>query len=56
MAVAKKCHDEVLKKNDQFITHMKAVDKRCSGSTAPSGCSGKELEEVLEDEGEWLML
>ena len=56
MAVAKKCHDEVLKKNDQFITHMKAVDKRCADAPAASGCSGKELEEVLEDEGEWLML
>jgi uncharacterized protein YqgV (UPF0045/DUF77 family) len=56
MAVAKKCHDEVLKKNDQFVTHMKAVDKKCGGSLAPSPCSGKELEEVLEDEGEWLML
>ena len=56
MAVAKKCHDEVLKKNDQFITKMKAVDKRCGEAPAPSGCSGKELEEVLEDEGEWLML
>jgi uncharacterized protein YqgV (UPF0045/DUF77 family) len=56
MAVAKKCHDEVMKKNDQFITLMKAVDKRCAQAPAPSGCSGKELEEVLEDEGEWLML
>jgi uncharacterized protein YqgV (UPF0045/DUF77 family) len=56
MAVAKKCHDEVLKKNDQFVTHMKAVDKKgCSGPSAPVGC-GKQLEEVLEDEGEWLML
>jgi hypothetical protein len=56
MAVAKKCHDEVLKKNDQFVTHMKAVDKKgCSGQSAPAGC-GKQLEEVLEDEGEWLML
>ena len=56
MAVAKKCHDAVLKKNDQFITRMKAVDKKCPNSPLPSGCSGKELEEVLEDEGEWLML
>jgi hypothetical protein len=56
MAVAKKCHDEVLKKNDQFITRMKAVDKKCGRSSVPSPCSGKELEEVLEDEGEWLML
>lgn len=55
MAVAKKCHDEVLKKNDQFITRMKAVDKKCP-EAAPAGCSGKELEAVLEDEGEWLML
>ncbi len=56
MAVAKKCHDEVLKRNDQFVTRMKAVDKKCPGSQAPSGCGGKELEEVLEDQGEWLML
>jgi len=56
MAVAKKCHDEVLKTNDQFVTRMKAVDKKCPHSQAPSRCSGKELEEVLEDEGEWLML
>jgi uncharacterized protein YqgV (UPF0045/DUF77 family) len=56
MAVAKECHDEVLKRNDQFIARMKAVDKKCPGAQAPSGCSGKDLEEVLEDEGEWLML
>ena len=56
MAVAKKCHDEVLKKNDQFVTRMKAVDKKCGEPAAPSPCSGNELEEVLEDEGEWLML
>jgi hypothetical protein len=56
MAVAKKCHDEVLKTNDQFVTRMKAVDKKgCTGPSAPAGC-GKQLEEVLEDEGEWLML
>ena len=56
MAVAKKCHDEVRKKHDRFITHMKAVDRRCADAPAPLGCSGRELEEVLEDEGEWLML
>ena len=56
MAVAKKCHDEVLKKNDQFVTRMKAVDKKCGVSSAPSPCKAEELEEVLEDEGEWLML
>ena len=36
MAVAKKCHDEVLKTNDQFVTRMKAVDKK--------GCSGPSLQ------------
>ena len=56
MAVAKRCHDAVLKKNDQFITRMKAVDKKCPHAQSPADCSGKELEEVLEDEGEWLML
>jgi hypothetical protein len=35
---------------------MKAVDKKgCAGPSAPAGC-GKQLEDVLEDEGEWLML
>ena len=29
MSVAKRCHDAVLKKNDQFVTRMKAVDKKC---------------------------
>ena len=56
MAVAKRCHDEVLKKNDQFVTRMKAVDKKCPHAPLPGGCTSKELEEVLEDEGEWLML
>jgi uncharacterized protein YqgV (UPF0045/DUF77 family) len=55
MAVAKKCHDGALKKNDQLITSMKTVDKHCSEAPAPSGCSGKELEEVSDD-GEWLIL
>ena len=56
MAVAKQCHDEVLKRNDQFITRMKAVDKKCPHAPSPSGCSGKDLETILEDEGEWLLL
>lgn len=56
MAVAKKCHDQVLKNNDQFVTRMKAVDKRCAHSAGPAGCSGKDLEPELEDEGEWLLL
>lgn len=56
MAVAKRCHDQVLKSNDQFVTRMKAVDKRCSHSPVSNGCSGKDLEPALEDEGEWLLL
>jgi uncharacterized protein YqgV (UPF0045/DUF77 family) len=55
MAVAKECHDAVLKKSDQFVTRMKAVDKHCPEATN-TGCTGKELERALEDEGEWLML
>lgn len=56
MAVAKKCHDQVLKSNDQFVTRMKAVDKRCAHIAGPAGCSGKDLEPALEDESEWLLL
>lgn len=54
MAVAKKCHDEVLKTSDRFITNMKAVDAPCSCGPAP--CSEKEIEEAFDDQGEWLLL
>jgi uncharacterized protein YqgV (UPF0045/DUF77 family) len=56
MAVAKKCHDEVLKKNDRFTTLMKAVDD--AGAAVPPApiCGGNEPEVVLEDDGEWMMM
>ncbi len=54
MAVAKKCHDEVLKTNDQFITSMKAVDAPCSAG--PNPCSDQEIEEAFDDQCEWLLL
>jgi uncharacterized protein (TIGR00106 family) len=49
MAVAKKCHDAVLKKHDHITTVMRAVD-------STSARSAKELQDSLEDDGEWLML
>jgi uncharacterized protein YqgV (UPF0045/DUF77 family) len=56
MAVAKKCHDEVLKTNQKFITVMRAVDgpdvALCAH--APSDCSA--MKELMEDDGDWLML
>jgi uncharacterized protein YqgV (UPF0045/DUF77 family) len=54
MAVAKKCHDEVLKTNGHFTTFMKAVDDAVV-PPAPL-CGGNEPEVLLEDDGEWLML
>jgi uncharacterized protein YqgV (UPF0045/DUF77 family) len=54
MAVAKKCHDEILKTNSAFITQMKAVDKPCSNS--PAHCSEQEIEDAFDDQGEWLLL
>jgi uncharacterized protein YqgV (UPF0045/DUF77 family) len=56
MAVAKKCHDEVLKKNDHFTTLMKAVDDPEAAVPPAPICGGNEPEEVLEDDGEWLMM
>ena len=48
MAVAKRCHDEVLKKNDQFVTHMKAVDKKCPNCAfARRGAAAKSLKKCL---------
>ena len=56
MAVAKKCHDEVLKTNQKFITVMRAVDGPdvAPGAHAPADCAA--MRELLEDDGDWLML
>jgi uncharacterized protein YqgV (UPF0045/DUF77 family) len=56
MAVAKKCHDEVLKKNDRFTTLMKAVDDRDAAVPPAPILGGNEPEEILEDDGEWLIM
>jgi uncharacterized protein YqgV (UPF0045/DUF77 family) len=56
MAVAKKCHDEVLKKNDRFTTMMKAVDDPDALVPPAPICGGNEPEVVLEDDGEWLIM
>ena len=55
MAVAKKCHDEVMKTNEQFVTVMRALDgpdiSPCSH--APADCAA--MKELLEDDGDWLI-
>jgi uncharacterized protein YqgV (UPF0045/DUF77 family) len=56
MAVAKKCHDEVLKKNDRFTTHMKAVDDGDAAVPPAPIYGGNEPEVFLEDDGEWLIM
>jgi uncharacterized protein YqgV (UPF0045/DUF77 family) len=56
MDVAKKCHDEVLKKNDRFTTLMKAVDDPEAVVPPAPICGGNEPEVLLEDDGEWLIM
>jgi uncharacterized protein YqgV (UPF0045/DUF77 family) len=55
MAVAKKCHDEVMKTNEQFVTVMRALDGPGvdPGSHAPADCAA--MKETLEDDGDWLI-
>jgi len=65
MAVAKKCHDEVMKTNEQFVTVMRAVDgpevdgpdvdghHAAASSLAPGDCAA--IKELLEDDGDWLI-
>jgi uncharacterized protein YqgV (UPF0045/DUF77 family) len=56
MAVARKCHDAVLKSNRKIVTVMRAVDgpdvTPCRH--APGDCAA--MKELLEDDGDWLML
>jgi uncharacterized protein YqgV (UPF0045/DUF77 family) len=56
MAVAKKCHDEVLKRNDHFTTLMRAVDDPDAVVPPAPLCGGNEPEVLLEDDGEWLIM
>ena len=55
MAVAKKCHDEAMKTNEQFVTVMRAVDgpEVTPCSHAPADCAA--MKELLEDDGDWLI-
>ncbi|MGB7264440.1 MAG: thiamine-binding protein [Terracidiphilus sp.] len=55
MAVAKKCHDEVLKSNQRIVTVMRAVDgpEVAPCAHAPADCAA--MRELLEDDGDWLI-
>lgn len=55
MAVAKKCHDEVLKSSSKIVTVMRAVDGAdvAPCAHAPGDCVA--LQELLEDDGDWLI-
>jgi uncharacterized protein YqgV (UPF0045/DUF77 family) len=56
MAVAKKCHDEVLKTHQKIVTVMRAVDgpevDPCQN--APGDCAA--MKELLEDDGDWMIM
>jgi len=56
MAVAKKCHDEVLKTHQKIVTVMRAVDgpevHPCRN--APGDCAT--IKELLEDDGDWMIM
>jgi len=55
MAVAKKCHDEVLKTHETFVTVMRAVDGPdvAPCSQAPGDCAA--MKDLIEDDGDWLI-
>ncbi len=60
MAVAKKCHDEVMKTNEQFVTVMRALDGPGVAGPDPAPCSHAPadcaaVKELLEDDGDWLI-
>lgn len=56
MAVAKKCHDEVLKTHQKIVTVMRAVDgpEVAPCQHAPGDCAA--MKELLEDDGDWLIM
>jgi len=56
MAVARKCHEAVLKSHQKIVTVMRAVDGPDVAPCAkrPSDCAA--MKELLEDDGDWLML
>jgi uncharacterized protein YqgV (UPF0045/DUF77 family) len=56
MAVAKKCHDAVLKSHEKIVTVMRAVDgpEVAPCAHAPGDCAA--MKELLEDDGEWMIM
>jgi uncharacterized protein YqgV (UPF0045/DUF77 family) len=56
MAVAKQCHDEALKTDQKPVMVMRAVDGPdvAPCAHAPADCAA--MKELLEDDGDWLML
>jgi uncharacterized protein YqgV (UPF0045/DUF77 family) len=56
MAVAKKCHDELMKSNQKIVTVMRAVDGEevAPCRHAPADCTA--MKELLEDDGDWLIM
>ena len=56
MAVARKCHEAVLKSHQKIVTVMRAVDgpdvNPCSH--APGDCAA--MKELLEDDGDWMIM
>ncbi len=60
MAVAKKCHDEVMKTNEQFVTIMRALDGPEVESPGLTACSHTpadraRIKDLPEDDGDWLI-
>jgi uncharacterized protein YqgV (UPF0045/DUF77 family) len=56
MAVAKKCHDAVLKSHQKIVTVMRAVDGPDVAPCrhAPGDCAA--MKELLEDDGDWMIM
>jgi uncharacterized protein YqgV (UPF0045/DUF77 family) len=56
MAVAKKCHEAVLKSHEKIVTVMRAVDGPdvAPCSHAPGDCAA--MKELLEDDGDWMIM
>ena len=56
MAVARKCHDAVLKSHQKIVTVMRAVDGPDVAPCrhAPGDCAA--MKELLEDDGDWMIM
>lgn len=56
MAVARKCHEAVLKSHQKIVTVMRAVDGLDVAPCrhAPGDCAA--MKELLEDDGDWMIM